>query len=663
MIGNYIIGKTLGEGSSGKVKLGTHKQTGEEVAIKILSKKKMKTNGSYAKKIAREIAILRLLDHPHVLKLYDVFETSKNLYLIMEHLNYGDLFGYLSKRSSLTNEEALSFFQQIIWGLDYCHNHFVCHRDLKPENLLLSDNYNVKIADFGLARMTCENNLLKTSCGSPHYISPEIAKGMLYEGRSSDVWSCGIILYVLLSGNLPFTDINIQRLLEKITIGKFTTPSFFTFEQKDLINKMLTVDPQKRITIPEIKKHPWFTSNLPKNYRQPESSISLKNIQLKIDVDHIDNKIFSHLQSLGFHNPVNLRYSLTNEEMNLQKVLYYLFKKKMRFRDEKLKSNNKSKEKVESELDLELNLNLNLNEKSNLDEKFNQNLNDLNDFNDLNDWWKLNPKPNQSAPPKIPEDDFQVLHENLIFTNTEDNLTKKENTDPIPDTEWIDITLGFQQEIPSDSKIHNFKKSSPIEIKTSKTTKAKKNQKNHKSKQIEKQTSKTPQFHRIGLYSLEENCTKSSRSPKKSWFGSWFSKSKEKQKNLTQKKTNIQLDPKPITKSTENQLTFTRFSPPESSSSSLHYKIQMPHFLLLSKLQSYLDSLHFNYSHPNEFIIRVNNKNIIFTIQIDQNSNCKNRSLVLEHIFHVRLKFGDVDYFNQIWKEIENEIKLKMKLK
>lgn len=177
-------------------------------------KKEKDPDGSVLnKKLDREIAIMKLVQHPNVMSLFDVFESQDELYLVLELVDGGELFDYLVKQGRLKEMEALKFFQQIIAGLDYCHKHLICHRDLKPENLLLDSNKTIKIADFGMASLQVTGKMLETSCGSPHYASPEIIRGVKYDGAKADIWSTGIILYALLTGNLPFDDENIRRLL------------------------------------------------------------------------------------------------------------------------------------------------------------------------------------------------------------------------------------------------------------------------------------------------------------------------------------------------------------------------------------------------------------------------------------------------------------------
>ncbi|KAF9293637.1 hypothetical protein BGZ88_005100 [Linnemannia elongata] len=248
-VGPYLLGKTLGKGSSGCVKLARHRKTNEKVAVKIISKASLANKAAVHRGIEREIAIMKLINHPHVIRLYDVYETEKELFLVMEFVAGGELFEYLVNKGRLDESEALRFFQQIIVGLAFCHKRKICHRDLKPENLLLDDRMNVKIADFGMASLQKTGRLLETSCGSPHYASPEVVTGLKYDGSSSDIWSCGIILYALLTGHLPFDDENIRQLLSKVKAGKFYMPTDISPGARDLISRMLTVNPKRRITV------------------------------------------------------------------------------------------------------------------------------------------------------------------------------------------------------------------------------------------------------------------------------------------------------------------------------------------------------------------------------------------------------------------------------
>ena len=198
IVGSYLLLQTLGVGSTCKVKLVENRISHKLYAMKIIKKSIFERKPNIQIKLKREISLMKLLDHPHILKLEEVCESPRHLYIILEYASHGELMDYLIENQSLNEETAMNFFHQIIYGLDYLHSHSICHRDLKPENILLDDKDNVKIADFGFARWM-KSNVAGTSCGSPHYTAPEILKGLSYDGRMSDIWSCGVILYTLLS--------------------------------------------------------------------------------------------------------------------------------------------------------------------------------------------------------------------------------------------------------------------------------------------------------------------------------------------------------------------------------------------------------------------------------------------------------------------------------
>ena len=187
------------------MKVAEHVLTGHKVAIKILNRKKIKAI-HMEEKVRREIKILRLFMHPHIIRLYEVLETPHDIFVVMEYVKSGELFDYIVEKGRLGENEARHFFQQIVSGVEYCHRNMVVHRDLKPENLLLDSKNNVKIADFGLSNVMRDGHFLKTSCGSPNYAAPEVISGKLYSGPEVDVWSCGVIMYALLFGKPPFED-------------------------------------------------------------------------------------------------------------------------------------------------------------------------------------------------------------------------------------------------------------------------------------------------------------------------------------------------------------------------------------------------------------------------------------------------------------------------
>ncbi|KAG2229922.1 hypothetical protein INT48_008303 [Thamnidium elegans] len=330
-VGDYWLGKTLGRGSSGRVKIGIHKVTGEKVAIKIISKSHLAANASVEKAVKREIAVMKLISHPNIMSLLDVIDLSDspNLYLVLEYVQGGELFEYLVSQGRLSEQEARKYFQQIIIGLDYCHRHLICHRDLKPENLLLDREKNIKIADFGMASLQPTGSLLETSCGSPHYASPEIVNGIPYDGSASDIWSCGIILYALLSGHLPFDDDNIRQLLNKVKVGKYKIPDHLSDEARDLITKILVINPAKRLTMKQVQNHPWFTVDPPPNLTTlPDPPTATEIGRPVANAAEIDDRILETLKVLWTDlSAEKVIGALLNSEYNMQKVTYVLLQR------------------------------------------------------------------------------------------------------------------------------------------------------------------------------------------------------------------------------------------------------------------------------------------------------------------------------------------------
>ncbi|SCU95664.1 LAFA_0G01508g1_1 [Lachancea sp. 'fantastica'] len=345
-IGPWKLGPTLGAGSTGKVLMAQHESTGQQAAVKIVSKSvfgpQTSNNSStvvgssdpdvlpYG--IEREIIIMKLLNHPNVLRLYDVWETNSSLYMVLEYVEKGELFNLLVDRGPLPENEAIRFFRQIIIGISYCHALGIVHRDLKPENLLLDHKFNIKIADFGMAALESKDKLLETSCGSPHYAAPEIVSGLPYHGFESDVWSCGVILFALLTGRLPFDeeDGNIRNLLLKVQSGRFEMPDTneISPEAQDLISKILTVDPTARIKARGILKHP-----LLQKYPSIKDSKSIRNLPREDtylnpldDVDgNIDDAIIQNLVVLWHgRNKEDIVAKLREPGANLEKTFYAL---------------------------------------------------------------------------------------------------------------------------------------------------------------------------------------------------------------------------------------------------------------------------------------------------------------------------------------------------
>ncbi|CAH2079874.1 unnamed protein product [Thlaspi arvense] len=312
---NYKIGKTLGYGSFGKVKLADHVATGHKVAIKILNREKIKKM-EIVEKVEREIKILRLLMHPHIIRQYEVIETPEDIYVVMEYVTSGELFDYIVEKGRLTEDEGRHLFQQIISGVEYCHRNRVVHRDLKPENILLDSKCNIKIVDFGLSNVMRDGHFLKTSCGSPNYAAPEVISGKPYAGPEVDIWSCGVILYALLCGNLPFDDVVVPSLFSKIKRGEYTLPDHLSYEARDLIPRMLMVDPLLRISIPGIRQHPWFNNQIPLYLAVPP-------LDTTEQARKIDEEIIQEVVNKGFDRN-HVIESLVNMIQNEATVAYYL---------------------------------------------------------------------------------------------------------------------------------------------------------------------------------------------------------------------------------------------------------------------------------------------------------------------------------------------------
>lgn len=351
-IGPWKLGRTLGRGSTGRVRLAKNVHTGKLAAVKIVPKLNFKKieNPKYRKNddsshlpygIEREIIIMKLISHPNIMGLYDVWENKTDLYLILEYIEGGELFDYLIKKGRLLELEAINYFKQIIHGIGYLHQFNICHRDLKPENLLLDFNKNIKIADFGMAALEVEKKLLETSCGSPHYASPEIVAGQNYHGAPSDIWSCGIILFALLTGHLPFDDENIRKLLLKVQNGKFIMPKDLSPEAKDLILRMLQVRPKDRISIDEILAHPLLRKypNAADNAgSSSQSGLLRSNIRALDSESMIDPELLRNLCIL-FHNCPEKQVikCLLSPEKSPEKMFYYLL---MKYRSDHLAYSN-----------------------------------------------------------------------------------------------------------------------------------------------------------------------------------------------------------------------------------------------------------------------------------------------------------------------------------
>lgn len=267
-VGDYIVQRDIGQGTFGVVKLGEHKITKQKVAIKVIAKSSIK-NARARARVEQELRLLPLLDHPHVVKVFDVIEDDERYMIIMEYLTGGELFQYIIKNRRVNEREARFFFRQIVSALDYCHQNSIIHRDMKPENLLFDSSMQIRLIDFGFANFYESDNTLSTFCGSPYYASPEMIRGVDYVGPEVDIWSLGVTLYTMLSGKLPFNAYNLKSFQRKVTRGEYEIPVYFSRDVAELIRCMLNTDRRKRMTMEQIRLHPWTNagySDLPNSY-------------------------------------------------------------------------------------------------------------------------------------------------------------------------------------------------------------------------------------------------------------------------------------------------------------------------------------------------------------------------------------------------------------
>ena len=311
----FILGKKIGQGTFATVRLATHIKTNEIVAIKILDKEKMKEIDKIRSN--REIKILKKMRHRNIVHLYNDINTEKLIYLIMEYVKGKELLAYINEKNKLNENESCYYFQQIISGIEYLEKLKIVHRDIKLENIIIEDNKNIKILDFGLSNFYQKNNILYSSCGSLCYASPEMVEGKKYSGSCVDIWPSGIVLFAMLCGYLPFTDSNEQKLFKKIVEGKLYFPHYLSEQAKDLLNKVLTKDPLKRITINKIKKHPWFNLNNPKITMSP--GFLINEIVIPIDLDIINKMV-----NIYGYNEKEIEIDLLKNKHNNRTTTYYL---------------------------------------------------------------------------------------------------------------------------------------------------------------------------------------------------------------------------------------------------------------------------------------------------------------------------------------------------
>nr|CDS15141.1 serine:threonine protein kinase MARK2 [Echinococcus granulosus] len=302
-IGKYKFIRTIGKGNFAKVKLACHVITGKEVAIKIIDKTQL--SPSSRQKLFREVRVMKMLDHPNIVKLFEIIANEKILYLVMEYASGGEVFDFLVTHGKMAEREARAKFRQIVSAVQYCHQKKVVHRDLKAENLLLDAQMNVKIADFGFSNEFSSDKKLDTFCGSPPYAAPELFEGRKYDGPEVDVWSLGVILYTLVSGALPFDGQNLRELRERVLTGKYRVPFYMSTDCEALLRKMLHLNPAKRHTLESVMKDKWINTGYEDSpltpYVEPEPDLNDPvRIEIMVNMGFSRSDIIKSLQSGSF---------------------------------------------------------------------------------------------------------------------------------------------------------------------------------------------------------------------------------------------------------------------------------------------------------------------------------------------------------------------------
>ncbi|XP_026853474.1 MAP/microtubule affinity-regulating kinase 4 isoform X3 [Electrophorus electricus] len=315
-IGNYRLLKTIGKGNFAKVKLARHILTGREVAIKIIDKTQL--NPTSLQKLFREVRLMKGLNHPNIVQLFEVIETEKTLYLIMEYASGGEVFDYLVAHGRMKEKEARAKFRQIVSAVHYCHQKSIVHRDLKAENLLLDADSNIKIADFGFSNEFTVGSKLDTFCGSPPYAAPELFQGKKYDGPEVDVWSLGVILYTLVSGSLPFDGQNLKELRERVLRGKYRVPFYMSTDCEGILRRFLVLNPSKRCSLEQIMKDKWM-------------NVGYDGDELKPHVEPVENYNDSErievMVGMGYTRE-EIREALTSQKYNEITSTYLLLGRK-----------------------------------------------------------------------------------------------------------------------------------------------------------------------------------------------------------------------------------------------------------------------------------------------------------------------------------------------
>lgn len=279
-IDDYVFGHTLGLGAYAVVKQAVYVQKKQQFAIKTYEKSKM-LDAQRKKNVISEIKVLKALCHPHIVKLKEAIDCTKQIHLVMEYVSGSSLWSYLKKKPNRMLPETIArrYFSQIASGVHYCHGMNIIHRDLKLENIMLDTSNNVKIIDFGFATFTTLGNKIKLFCGTPSYMAPEIVGKRENPGAPADIWALGVVLYVMLVGAFPFKGTNDRDLYRLILKGTYDLPGTLSFGAKNLIRKLLQQDPKKRPTSAQLLSDPWVVE-----YKQKDPSITDENLNTNVNI-------------------------------------------------------------------------------------------------------------------------------------------------------------------------------------------------------------------------------------------------------------------------------------------------------------------------------------------------------------------------------------------
>ncbi|KAJ4721888.1 Non-specific serine/threonine protein kinase [Melia azedarach] len=331
-LGKYELGRTLGEGNFGKVKFASNLDSGEAFAIKILEKNRI-IDLKITDQIKREIATLKLLKHPNVVRLHEVLASKSKIYMVLEYVTGGELFDRIASKGRLPESAGRKLFQQLIDAVSYCHNKGVFHRDLKLENVLFDSKGNIKITDFGLSALPQhfrDDGLLHTTCGSPNYVAPEVLTNRGYDGATSDIWSCGVILYVILTGYLPFDDRNLAVLYQKIFKGDAKLPKWLSPGAQNILRRILDPNPVNRITVSGIKADEWFKQDYtPANPYDDEEDIFVDDEAFSMQDESSDGdkcpsspSLINAFQLIGMSSCLDLSGFFEKEDVSERKIRF-----------------------------------------------------------------------------------------------------------------------------------------------------------------------------------------------------------------------------------------------------------------------------------------------------------------------------------------------------